>query len=465
MDAADRVDRAPAVRGAAHVTRASSLWPASGRARLLIVACLAIGSLHLGKAILRGTEFTQGDFYFSLPGLYAERLNPTLWNSPDIQAARDFSRGRYLYGPTQYLTLFPIVFLNSYGAIATALLAAYVAVIMGACYLLWKLVTLDDLAPPVMGAVVFAIVAAFLPLTQALIQREFEVVAFLALVGACLLFARRRDAASGAVVAYLTWFKYWPIVLLAAFVMHRRYRGLAAFTAASAGLLLAAQLVFGLQHFIIGKTIDIIGGLVRPLGGGEVLYPAMPRGALKSDFCRQWIWGRGTAADVRWELCGVEDRWPLFPARTVFAVLVVVTAALFVWGSYRLERSGHNPVAAKWAAIWEFSLLTMGGASFVHGHYYYFIVFLLPFVTLTYWYATKQQPWRWTKVALLAASYLLLNAFMAPTSWLSLLLQRDAWGLYLDSGLTLLGTVLLLALVLWEFARLSLRPSAALAPM
>lgn len=445
------------------MTRAASLWPGSGRARLLAMACLVIGLLYLVKAIFRGAEFTQGDFYFSLPGLYAERLNPTLWNSPDIQAARDFNHGTYPYGPTQYLTLFPIVFLNSYGTIASALLAVYTAVVFGACYLLWKLVTMNDVGLPVMGAAVFAIVAAFLPLTQALIQREFEVVAFLALVAACLWFARGRDAASGAAVAYLTWFKYWPIVLLSAFVMHRRYKGLAAFAAASTGLLLAAQLVFGLQHFDIGRIVSIIRGLVRPLGGGEVLYPAMPGGAQKADFCRQWIWGRGTAADVRWELCGIEDRWPLFPARAVFSALVIVTAAVFVWGAYRLERSPQDPVAAKWAAVWEFSLLTMGGASFVHGHYYYFIVFLLPFVALAYWYATRQQPWRSAKITLLAASYLLLNAFMVPTSWLSTLLHRDAWALFLDSGLTLLGTLMLLALVLWEFARLSLRTPAAFA--
>ena len=445
------------------MTRVPSLWPGSARARLLVAACAAIGLVYLVKVVVRGAEFTQGDFYFSLPGGYAERLNPTLWNSPDIQSAREFSKGLYIYGPTQYLTLFPIVFLDSYKAIAFALLVVYTAAVFAACYLLWKLVTLRDVALPAIGAVIFAGVAAFLPMTQALIQREFEVIAFVALVAACLLLARGRDAASGALVAYLMWFKYWPIVLLTAFVMHRRYKGLAAFAGASAALLLATQLVFGLQHFIIGRTLYIISGLVRPLGGGEVLYPAIPRGALKSDFCRQWIWGRGTAADVRWELCGVEDRWPWFPAQTMFVAIVVVTAAVFVWGAWRIERGARAPLAVKWAAIWEFSLLTIGGASFVHGHYYYFVVFLLPFVALAYWYATRPQPWRWTKGALLAVSYLLLNAFLVPTSWLSTLLHRDAWALFLDSGLTLLATLVLLALVLWEFARMAMQTPDALA--
>src|SRR2546430_7745489 len=46
------------------------------------------------------------------------------------------------------------------------------------------------------------------------------------------------------------------------------------------------------------------------------------------------------------------------------------------------------------------------------------------------------------------------NALIVPTSWLSALLRRDAWQLYLDSGLCLLGTLLLLRLVLFEFVQL-----------
>ena len=431
-------------------------------ARVLTAASLAVGAAYFAKAIYRGLGFSQGDFYFTLPGEYARRLNPALWSSPDLQTAIAFNHGMYVYGPSQYLTLFPIVFLSSYQSIAAVLLVAYSIAVVGACYLLWKLVTIDDRATPAIAAAVFAAVVAFLPLTQALIQREFEVVAFVVLVAACLWFVRGRDVASGAAVAYLTWFKYWPIVLLAAFVMHRRYKGIAAFAAVSVALFLAAQLVFGLEHFIIGKTVTIVGGLVRPLGGGEVLYPVIPRGAQKSDFCRQWVWGRGTAADVRWALCGVEDRLPLLPVRAIFLGLIVVTAAVFVWGAYHVEARRHDPATLKWGTIWEFSLLAIGGGAFVHAHYYYFVVFLLPLVALAYWYATRPQPWRRTKAALLAASYLLLNVFMIPTSWLSTLLDRDAWALYMDSGLCLLGTLMLLALVLWELGRLGARAPAAL---
>lgn len=430
---------------------------------LVRATCVGIGAAYLAKAMYRGLAFTRGDYYFTMPGEYARRLNPTLWTSPDLQQAIGFNHGAYLYGPTQYLTLFPLVFLNSYESIASALLLVYPLVLIVAWYCLWRALADGEPPQPQMPAVLFAVLFAFLPLTQALIQREFEVFAFLLLACACLLLVRGHEAASGALLAGLTWFKYWPIILLGVFIVQRRFRGLVAFALASAATLLAAHLAFGLDHFVIGKTMGTVGGLVRPLGGGEVLYPVIPAGADKSDFCRQWIWGRGTEADVRWALCAIEYRVPLFSAKAMFFALVGGTAALFLWCAYRLESVRLAASAAKWATIWEFSILTIVGASFVHAHYYYLIVFLLPLAALLFWYATRPQPARAWKLAAWVLTYVLLNAFIVPTSWLSGLLHTDAWTLYLDSGACLLGTLMLLALVLWEFTRLIVRAPTALA--
>ena len=85
----------------------------------------------------------------TLPGGYAETLNPTLWNSPDLviphmeirqyfaDAERDGAR-TYLYGPMQYLTLYPMVFLDSYAAIAHLLLVVYVGLILLTCWVISK---------------------------------------------------------------------------------------------------------------------------------------------------------------------------------------------------------------------------------------------------------------------------------------------------------------------------------------
>ena len=431
--------------------------------RVLSAGCLGIGVLFLAKAVYRGLAFTRGDYYFTMPGEYAKRLNPTLWTSPDLQQAIGFNHGSYLYGPTQYLTLFPVVFLHSYESIAAALLIVYPLVLIAAWGCLWRALAAGEQPRPQMAAVLFAAMFAFLPLTQALIQREFEVVGFLLLLCACRLLVRGQEAACGVVLAGLTWFKYWPVILLGTLIVHRRWRGMAAFAAASAAILLAAHLAFGLEHFVIGKTMGTVGGLVRPLGGGVVLRPVIPEGASKSDFCRQWVWGRGTEADVRWALCAIEYRLPLFSAKAMFFALVGGIAALFLWGAYRLESGQPSAAAAKWATIWEFSILTIVGASFVHAHYYYLIVFLLPLAALLFWYTTRPQPARAWKIALWAATYLLLNAFIVPTSWLSSVLHTDAWALYLDSGACLAGTLMLLALVVWEFTGLPVRAPQALA--
>ncbi|MCC7418323.1 MAG: DUF2029 domain-containing protein [Acidobacteria bacterium] len=427
-------------------------WPRAAGARARAAAWIAgaVGLAYLTKAIYRGLTFTTGDYYYTLSGAYIRDVNPALWASPDLQASIAYNHGTYLYGPTQYLALFPVAFLPSYHAIAMALLAIYPMVLVAAWYGLTLLAAAGERVNIAAGAMTFGAAFAFLPLSQALIQREFEVVALLLIVLACLAFVRGRDAASGALLAAAAWFKYWPIVLLGAFVLHRRFKGIAAFAASSAAILLAAHLAFGLQHFALGRTATTVGGIMRPFGAGEVLYPVIARGAQKSDFCRQWIGGRGTAADVRWLLCAVEDRAPAFSAVAAFYALVGATSGLLLWGAARGLGARREGAAATRGLVWELAVLLIAGASFFHAHYYYYVVFLLPLCALLYTYVTGPQPRRKTKLTLWACTYLLLNGFMLPMSRLSAIWRTDVWSWYLDSGLCLLGIVMLLGLVLWE---------------
>ena len=438
---------------------------AKARTRMLTVLGFGVAALYLGKAIYRGLTFIHGDFYFTLPGAYAERWNPELWHSPDLQLALQYNDGSYIYGPVQYLVLFPIVFLDSYASIASALLVVYPVVAIAAAFVLWRLVRPQDTRDLVTLALVLAVAFAFLPLTQAIVQREFEIVALLMLVATCLLFVRGQYAASGALLACMTWFKYWPVLLLIPFVVHRRIRGMLAFVGMSAGLLVVTQLVFGLEHFVIPKTAGIVGGLVRPLGSGDPLYAVIPRGAEKSDFCRQWIPGRGTQVDVRWALCGIADRFPVVPAKALFVGVVVVTAVLFFWSAIGLDRRWADPVVSHWGPIWEVSVLVIGGAAFLHAHFYYFIVFLLPLTALLCRYLTRPGRWQGAEITAWAATYLLLNAFLVPPSLLSRWSGLDVWALYLDSGLPLIGTLMLLGLVLRELAQLArIAPQPAVTP-
>ena len=50
-------------------------------AACLVLACAVV---RFAGVVASGvTAVTYGDFAATLPGAYAERLNPTLWNSPD----------------------------------------------------------------------------------------------------------------------------------------------------------------------------------------------------------------------------------------------------------------------------------------------------------------------------------------------------------------------------------------------
>ncbi len=66
------------------------------------VVLITAAVCRIGAAWYAGLEHNRGDFYATLPGAYAQTLNPDLWNSPDLRHADGYQRAEYLYGPTQY---------------------------------------------------------------------------------------------------------------------------------------------------------------------------------------------------------------------------------------------------------------------------------------------------------------------------------------------------------------------------
>src|SRR4051794_11476497 len=108
----------------------------SALVRALLIAAALAAAARFGAAIYRAPAAAHGDFLTTLPGAYARALNPTLWNSDDLRDSLGFHREIYLYGPTQYLLLYPIVFLNSYAQIARVLGVVYLAVLAWSIYLL-----------------------------------------------------------------------------------------------------------------------------------------------------------------------------------------------------------------------------------------------------------------------------------------------------------------------------------------
>jgi hypothetical protein len=130
-------------------------------------ALIALAVCRLGGAGYAGLNNNRGDFYATLPGAYAQTLNPSLWNSPDLRSADGYQRDEYLYGPTQYLTILPLVFFDSYDAIARFLLFFYALLICFSAYVMWKAfrpVNTEGLGG---AAAVFTSTILFLPLLQA----------------------------------------------------------------------------------------------------------------------------------------------------------------------------------------------------------------------------------------------------------------------------------------------------------
>src|SRR5436190_2773375 len=167
-------------------------------ARTLVMLALLLAAVRVAGAVHSARTSSHGDFAATLPGAYAEKLNPRLWNSDDLKGSWGFHRPVYLYGPTQYLTLYPIVFLDSYAQIATVLLFVYGGVVACSIYLLWRTISDGDPKAAAWLAPVAIVSVLFFPLIQAYAQREFEVVVFLFVVAGTYMLVTRREGLAGA---------------------------------------------------------------------------------------------------------------------------------------------------------------------------------------------------------------------------------------------------------------------------
>jgi hypothetical protein len=102
----------------------------------------------------------------------------------------------------------------------------------------------------------------FLPVLEALAQREFEVVILLAL--AYWAASRNRQALFGGLLAYIAWFKYAPLVFVPYVVCRRWWRAVIAFAMVSAVLLSIAYIFFDLRLFVNNNVPGIATNQLDP---------------------------------------------------------------------------------------------------------------------------------------------------------------------------------------------------------
>jgi Glycosyltransferase family 87 len=417
-------------------------------AAIAVVAGLA--TLRFAVAYWSALTAWRGDFYATLPGAYVERINPALWNSPDLSDSWAFHQRVYLHGPTQFLTLYPIGYLKSYAAIASVLLPIYAVLVLGAVVLLAR--TVRTFAH---GGVsfwsVYAIVCSFFPLLQALGQREFEIVIVAALAIAAWAIVSSRPVLLGAAAAYITAFKYIPVMVAAYFLARRWWRVLLAYAAGLAVLVLAAQLTFGLRGFLNGTVADRAAEQFSTVGSHDAFCAAFVTPA-SHNFARS----NQTFAGLRWGLCSINDRHPWLPLPVSYWALCAAIAAAAIAGFLRLERVGAlDPDTERVRRLLELSIVVTVYSTAFFTHYYYLSALVLPLVVL---FARIGGAWprRRVAMALWAAAYLLLGAFVVPSGIVARLTGIDLFAVYMSRAVYVYGEILLFALLLREYMTLPL---------
>ena len=444
-----------------------SQWPRPVTILLLVAAI--VGATRLGVAVYRAPDSAKGDFAATLPGAYVKTLNPALWNSPDLAGSRGYQREIYVYGPTQYLVLYPVAFLNSYAQIARALGVAYAGVLGWSLYLMAGLL---DARRRVKGTLllVIALTLLFPPVYQAYIQREFELVVLLCLVASARLLVGKREGLAGALLGVITWFKVWPIAFLGYLLVKRRFRGAAAFVVASGLTLGAAQLLFGLDRFTIFNPSIVTSNPVKSEYFATSLVPVLEeawfftdlrdsgvpidRGGVGHGFCKNWYESEETVVSAKWAVCRLAFTHSWVSAMVVFFALALLAASYAVRGFVGIERA--RPLTeheARWSTVCEMSLVTIAAALVLSAHYYYFIYLTLPVSALALRYLRDRE---WLPFAWLTLAYLLLAAFLVPLS----VMQRygvDFWRFYVDHVLYFYGELIIIALLLREYLLIGAR--------
>jgi hypothetical protein len=412
-------------------------------------ALLAAGVLRLGMAVYSGLDNDRGDFYATMPGAFAETLNPALWNSEDLAKSWAYKRSVYLYGPTQYLTLAPFIYLfDSYRSLARALLVVYTALIVLAAWMLWK--TFQAIRPvPAGAALTAASTFMFFPVLQALMQREFEVVVLFVSVCAAYFAVVRREAVTGALVAYMVWFKFLPLAWLPYLALRRWWRAVAAFVAVSALIVGITHLWLGLAPFQSVWTLS--ERVLTERSSADGLCAAW------TPEQRRWAIPNHHFADVPWALCRFADWWPMLSAPAIYAALLAVSGATFLFTFLRLERAAPLDAGEEgWRRLLEVSAVVIASSVLVHAEYYYLSLLVIPLNALLLRYLSDPQR-GWLRPLIWTAAYVTLGAFVLPLSVLARIIGSDFWVFYMRHGLYFIGEVSVLALVLWEYSRVGLR--------
>lgn len=286
------------------------------------LALLALA--RLAQVAWAAVSNNRGDYYASLPGTYVRDVNPTLWHSPDMQGAMGYLLNTYYHGPTQYLTLYPVAYLDSYEQIAAVLLVAY-SVLLAVTFR-WLVRALSPLAPgAAIGVPLFAMTFLFFPLLQSFLQREFELVLFAGLTFALMQLQRDRFVVAGAVLGYVAWFKYIPLLFAGYLALRGWFAAVAGFVLASVAVVAATHLAFGWDEFYNNNVPDHAAQVFNVMQYG--FSPDADNVLRGSGFCNGWFATETTLANIRHGLCAVASTNPWLAPNLAYLLISVAVAA------------------------------------------------------------------------------------------------------------------------------------------
>jgi hypothetical protein len=414
--------------------------------RTLSLALVSVVIARVAAAVWAALTNIRGDYYASLPGAYVRTVNPTLWDSPDMQGAWGYHVDTYFHGPVQYLTLYHVAYLDSYAAIARLLMPVYAGVLVAAFWCLYRAMQL--LAPATRLLVpLFASTFLFFPLLQSYVQREFEIVVLLALSAALWMLLRDRRNVAAALLAYVAWYKYAPLVFAGYLGLRGWGKAVVTFVATSLAILGLAHAVFGLSLFFNNNVPAHAAQVFNVFNFG---FERRADGWLYGvGFCTGWLEIETTLANVRHGLCSVAARHPWFYPNLTYLLVCIFVAAVYVLTHWTLQR--RTPLtepAERWRRALEISIVTTVFVCFLFNHYYYLIGLIVPLnVLLTRYLSRPSALW----LSMWAVAYFLISAFVIPMSVLTTLAGEDVWPIYIKGAWFLYGELLLVALLLREY--------------
>lgn len=401
----------------------------------LAVAVMALAIGRFGLSIYSGLIFSGMDFRASF---YGQDVNDLVYDTSNGRGPLDPGSLTYLHGPTQHLTTLPLTYAGSFDTVARILLVVYGLLIPVTALVTWRVLATAQ-GRPVWWVPVFASTLAFPPLLEAYVEREFEIVITLAFALAYWAVVGNHRATLGALVAYVGFYKYMPLIAVPYLLIRRWWWSLAGFFIATALILTAAHALFGLDRFVNNKV---------PANAAHLLTSLSSTAA----FCN----GREDDDEsVREDLCQLREYLPV-PAPVLYVVILAVTLAVAAYGFVRLARAPGVLAESteRWRCVFELSLIVVVATTFFYSHFYYLAVLILPLNALLARFLDEQT---WSRIGLIwwGLAYTLLGAFLIPNFLADRLLGTSAWALHV--GLPrLMGEMILLSLTLHQYATLPL---------